>query len=218
MHSKAEPGTVSWLIGREIKYGGIEFNVPRNKVSIQDPRTKAQIAQGGMVGGDRMLYHGYAKKYSQYILPYVEKSDSVTLVEYGILKGTGIAVWCDLFPEGRILGFDIDLGHIINNMDRLKSLGAFKEREPELYEFDQFLDNTFYLMNVLEGATLDICIDDGFHSSESIITTMKSTLPFLSHQFVYFIEDNRHVHREIRTLFPQFYVESAGELTIVSNK
>lgn len=215
-YSMSSPGTIEWLVGTEIKYGGIKTHVPRNKVSPKDPRTKKQLSCGGMVGGDRMLHSGYAKKYSEYLLTYVKKGKPVTVAEFGILMGTGLAIWCDLFQNGRILGLDIDLGHINGNMDNLKNLGAFKRNQPELYEFDQFLDNTEYLGTILKGDRIDICIDDGFHSVESILSTMKSVLPYLSDNFVYFVEDNENVHKEIRSIYSALVVDNEGELTIVS--
>ncbi len=217
-YSTSLPGTVEWLIGTEIKYGGRVYFVPRNRVSPKDPRTKKQLSRGGFTGGDRMLFHGYAKKYSEYLLPCVKKDKPMTVVECGILKGTGIATWCDLFQNGRVLGLDIDLGHINNNMDKLKHLGAFRENKPELYEFDQFLDNTKYFGTILKGDKIDICIDDGFHSIESILCTMKSVMPYLADEFVYFIEDNKDVHKEIRSIYPDLVVDSKGELTVVSRK
>jgi hypothetical protein len=209
-------GTVEWLIGTEIKYGGIETEVPRNKVSPKDPRTKEQLSHGGMVGGDRMLHHGYAKKYSEYLLPYVKKGKPVTVTEIGILKGTGIAIWCDLFQNGRIIGLDLDLEHMNSNMENLKNLGAFKRNQPEIYEFDQFLDNTEYLRTILKGDRIDICIDDGPHSVESILSAMKSVMPYLAHKFVYFIEDNKDVHKELKSIYPALIVDVEGRLTIVS--
>nr|WP_319392824.1 hypothetical protein [uncultured Desulfobacter sp.] len=215
-YSMASPGTKEWLIATEMKYGGIVTQVPRNKVSPKDPRTMEQIRKGGMIGGDRMLHHGYAEKYSKYLLPYIEGNRSVTVVEFGILKGTGIAMWCDLFTDGRILGLDIDLGHINENMVNLKRLGAFKNNRPELYEFDQFEDNIGYLGTILKDDRIDICFDDGLHSTESILNTMKSAMPYLAEESLYFIEDNKDVHKTIRSLYPELLVDSKGELTIVS--
>jgi len=141
-------GTKEWLIGAEIKYGGIvnaaENNVsPHHTNSLSDKsfgfflkKTLASLifkknydktANNVFIGGDRMFVHGYAKKYSDYLMPYVQRGSSVVLAEFGILKGTGIAIWCDLFENARILGLDIDLGHINRNMDNLKSIGAFKK-------------------------------------------------------------------------------------------
>lgn len=215
-YSNAVPATVDWFIGTEIKYGGIVTNVKRNKVSPQDPRTQQQLDTGGMVGGDRMLHHGYARKYSEYLLPYAEKAEPVVLVEFGILKGTGLATWCELFKNGRIIGLDIDLGHINSNMDNLKALGAFSENSPELHEIDQFQDNTEYLGGLLGGQKINICIDDGFHSNESILNTLRCVMPHLAEQFVYFAEDNRNVHLEIRAAYPDLRVDSDGALTIIT--
>lgn len=215
-YQNALPGTRKWLISTEIRYGGIQVNVPRNRVSSKDPRTPEQLGKGGMIGGDRMLHHGYAPKYSECLLPYIEKGEPVTLAEFGILRGTGMAIWCDLFRNGRVLGFDIDLGHINENMSNLKSLGAFERNQPELHEFDQFLDNTEYLGTIFGDEKIDICIDDGAHCTETILNTIRSAMPYLADEFVYFIEDNKTVHKEIRILYPDLLVENEGELTIVT--
>ena len=110
------------------------------------------------------------------------------------------------------------MGHINSNMDNLKKLGAFKRKQPELYEFDQFLDNTEYLGTILKGDKIDICIDDGLHSIESILNSMKSVMPFLADKFVYFIEDNKYVHDEIRSIYPDLIVDNEGELTIIAGR
>ena len=212
----SSPGTIAWLIGTEIKYGGMVNKVPRNKISPKDPRTKKQLLHGGMVGGDRMLLNFYSKMYSEYLLPFVNRGNPVTVAEFGILKGTGLAIWCDLFFNGRILGFDIDLEHITDNMDNLKGLGAFKKNQPEIYEYDQFLDNAEFLGSILKDDKIDICIDDGFHSIESILTTMKSVMPHLAEKFVYFIEDNKYVHKEIKSTFPDLVIDNKGQFTVVT--
>lgn len=214
-YRSSSPGSAPWLIGAEIKFGGLVTDVPRNKVSQQDPRTEAQLRSRGMSGGDRMLHHGYAEAYARHLRRYVD-GRRVTLAEFGILQGGGLAIWCDLFRTGRILGLDIDLGHINRNIGRLRGLGAFIHNEPELYEYDQFLDNKRYVGEILGSDRIDICIDDGFHSAESILATMKSVYPYLADVFVYFIEDNETVHREIRTMYPALTVEHCGEMTVVS--
>ena len=137
---KSSPGSVEWLIGTELKYGGKVSGVKRNRVSPFDPRTKEQLAVGGCTGGDRMLDHAYASSYSSYLHSYIQQIDSrPTICEFGILKGTGLAVWCDLFPSSRCIGFDIDLSHIEQNMENLVKLGAFSANSPEIYEYDQYV-------------------------------------------------------------------------------
>jgi hypothetical protein len=74
------------------------------------------------------------------------------------------------------------------------------------------------LGGILIGNRIDICIDDGLHSRDTILTTMKSVLPHLADDFVYLIEDNRHVHKDIEALYPDLALDRAGELTVVSRR
>lgn len=213
-YKTANPGSVDWLTGAEIKYGGMVTKVKRNKVSPLDPRSGEEVNEGGMTGGDRMGHHGYAQKYAEYLTPFIASDKHLVVAEFGILKGTGLAIWSELFPDARILGLDIDLGHTQNNLDYLMSMGAFSRSKPELHEFDQFVENTAYLESILDGDKIDVCIDDGYHSIESIMCTMKSVMPHLSEEFVYIIEDNRDVHHEIRSTFPELSIDNVDELTI----
>jgi hypothetical protein len=215
-YTRAVPGSPAWLIGAELKYGGIQTNVPRHKVSPHDPRSREEVKKGGMTGGDRFLHHGYAKKYAHYLKPYLSAERPLTLIEVGILKGTGLAIWSELFPNARIIGLDIDLSHFENNRNFLEDQGAFQTDNLELHEFDQFVDNSATLETILNGDSIDIFIDDGFHSNASILTTMKSVLPFLADTFVYFVEDNRRVHTEIRKQYPQYCIENDDRLTIIT--
>ncbi|KAA3613093.1 MAG: hypothetical protein D8M58_12350 [Calditrichaeota bacterium] len=132
------------------------------------------------------------------------------------MKGTGLAIWSELFTNIRILGLDIDLGHINNNMDNLKKLGAFEKNDIELHEFDQFEENIEKLKTVLNDDKVDIFIDDGFHSNETILNTLKSALPHLAEKFVYFIEDNKNVYKEIERLYPELKMDVKGQLTVLS--
>lgn len=213
----ADVGGKSWLIGCELKYGGIQKGVPRKKVSPHDKRTQVQLQTGGMIGGDRMLHHGYAGMYAKYLKKYVGR-DNLVFAEIGILKGNGLAMWCDLFKSARILGFDIDLSHTLNNVDNLKALGAFKNNQPELNEFDQYADNNEFLANLLNGQKINICIDDGCHTDEAILSTLHSVLPHLAKDAVYIVEDNRYVHKQIAEQFPMFDIEHKGLLTVLTFK
>jgi hypothetical protein len=90
------------------------------------------------------------------------------------------------------------------------------EGAPELHEFDQFLDNTALLGRLLHGDKIDIFVDDGYHSDETIVRTLQSALPHLAERFVYFIEDNSEVHVKLRKLYPNLSIDSGGQLTVVS--
>ena len=171
----------------------------------------------GMRGGDRMLDHGYGPKYAQYLARYLDHPGRLTIMEIGILRGTGLAIWSDLFPSARVIGLDIDLSHTRANMAALKMKGAFGEAEPELYEFDQYDPDNRYLDTLLRGDRIDICIDDAAHDSKAILKTLECVMPHMNEWFVYFVEDNATVHEEIRVLCPRYRVESCGELTIISH-
>lgn len=181
-------GSVQWLQQMEENFGGYHNTVPRNKVSPLAPKTKLNPA--GMSGGDRMTRHGYATYYSKHLM---DRTNIKTIVECGILKGTGLAIWSQLFPNADIIGLDIDVSHTQNNLQFLKDKGAFQHKAPELYEYDQFADNQEKINEILKGRTIDIAIDDGHHSDSSITNTLDTLMPHLSKQFVYFIEDNRTV-------------------------
>jgi hypothetical protein len=101
-------------------------------------------------------------------------------------------------------------------LENLKIRGAFRDGDPELHEFDQFLDNRELLASILGDDRIDVYIDDGFHSIESIMTTLRSATPVLADRFVCFIEDNSKVHEEIRRAFPEFSVESCERLSVVT--
>lgn len=181
-------GSDKWLIRREIRYGGIVENVPRCRVSPKDTRSSEVLKFGGMRGGDRMLHNGFARAYSTH-LQHFAGLRTVCLVEVGILKGTGLAVWSDLFPEGRIVGLDIDPQHFHSNYPALVRRGAFQSRPPEVYVFDQLEAKPEDFGRVLNGRKIDILIDDGLHTPEAIAKTLRAARDFMSNSGVVFIED-----------------------------
>lgn len=207
---------VQALISLENRYGGLVTNVKRNKVSPFDPRTKEQLGRGGMIGGDRMSRHGYGLKYAHYLKKYLHRRDLV-LVEVGILRGSGLAIWCDLFKHATIMGLDIDLNHFLNNKEKLISLGAFRKNRPNLYEFDQLGPSIPpNLKSVLENTGIDILIDDGLHMKDAIINTIRLFKPFLKPDWIYIIEDNSNTKKFIPPLFPDCEIVYDGELTIIT--
>jgi hypothetical protein len=211
-----------WLVSAEKHFGGFVKGIKKRKVSPKDPRRYDVAMAVKMQGGDRMAFHGYAGKYAQYLTPvlvgYVLNGKPLTIVEVGILKGTGLAVWADLFPKCRLIGLDIDLSFFVENRDFLKKCGAFKSTKAELYEFDQYANNSQLMRKILNGSGIDICVDDGTHANEPILRTFESMRPYLASRFIYFIEDNADVHKYIKKRFTDFNVESAGELTIITPK
>ena len=185
---EGEPGSVKWLVRREIRYGGIVHNVPRLKVSDRDGRTPKELSFGGMTGGDRMLHHRYADIYSRYLIPFIGRPN-LTVIEVGVLKGSGLAIWADLFPNARIIGLDIDPSHFENNHVELLRRGAFSQNQPEIHVFDQLQDGPDRMSEILGGRKVDIFIDDGLHSPDAIVSSLAALRPHLADDFVVIIED-----------------------------
>ena len=213
-------GSKLWFSAIEKKYGGFITNVKRNKVSDFDPRNKLEVKTGGYTGGDRMYFSNFGKIYSKYLLNLIKKNrnKNITLVEVGILKGSGLAMWSEIFPNAKIIGLDIDINHTQNNIKNLKSLGAFKKSDPELYVFDQFKDGEDEIKKLLNHRKIDVMIDDGFHSDETILNTFHATKPFLSDNFTYFIEDSESAYKVLYKLHSDFKFKKYGVLTVVSKK
>ena len=205
------PGSPEWLVDTEARYGGIVYDVPI-QLSPFDDDSRNMLA----MGGDRMYHHGYASHYSTFLDAYVKNRDKrIVICEVGLLEGTGLAIWCDLFPNARCIGLDVDLSNVKGNMDRLRRLGAFSKNSPELFEYDQFVYSENYIKEILNGDKIDIFADDGHHSEKSIMTTLKSIAPHLNEKFVYFVEDNSDVHKIICKEYPKLAVCSLGELTVL---
>lgn len=210
----------NWLISTEQHYGGLVKVNQRRRISPFDTRSPEILAKTSMQGGDRMSFHDYGKKYAEFLLPFLLKNRlegyPITVVEIGILKGSGLAIWGDLFSNGRIIGLDIDLSYTTENLEHLKQLGAFKNADLELYEFDQYQKNSENMRNIFSRSKIDICIDDGVHSDEAILNTLDIFLPFMASDFVYFIEDNKEVYQKIKQEYPNLIVTHFGELTIIT--
>jgi hypothetical protein len=212
----APVGSADWLIAAEMRFGGHVANVERRRVSSLDPRNKFRLRLGGMTGGDRMFIHGYGHIYAEHLAPFVARRfDRLTLMEAGILRGSGLAIWAELFPNADVIGLDIDLSHTQENLPALKARGAFAKREPELHLFDQFLDGEARMKEILGSRRIDIFIDDGFHSVETIMNTFRAALPFLADRFVYFVEDNDDVAPLLASTYPDKKVTGSGEMTVI---
>jgi hypothetical protein len=214
---KPARGNADWLALCEIKMGGIQQNVTRLQVSDLDPRSKIHIQTGGMTGGDRMIHHNYAKLYERYLSRFIGTSENLNILECGILKGTGLAVWSELFPKALLIGLDIDLDHIKSNFEFLKSRGAFQNNDPLLLNFDQFSPDVSELSEAIGSEKLNIIIDDGFHSDETILNTIYALKPFFAENFVYFAEDNSTVYPKIKENFQEYKVESFGQMTVITS-
>src|SRR5262249_3317322 len=114
------------------------------------------------------------------------------------------------------IGLDVDLGHFEENRSALVKRGAFRQNKPELHEYNQLVSGRDRLEHLLDGKKLDVVIDDGLHSTESIITTWHSAAPFLAPCFVYFIEAYEDLPKVCGSTFSSHDCRTVGFLSLVS--
>jgi len=143
----------------------------------------------GNTGGDRMdpKKHNYASIYAKHLVTMQEGAP--TIVETGILRGSGLAMWSELFPTSMIYGFDLKTETYQSNLGFLKTHG-FDDSRVVVQNMDQRNNNTEYLRGVFGNKIRPaVVIDDGFHTPNAGSLTFRSFQPFLADKFVYFIED-----------------------------
>jgi hypothetical protein len=167
------------------------------------------------------FYHRYGSTYEEFlgsVLP--RRLEPLTVVEVGILNGSGLAIWCDLFPSARVIGLDIDLRNFEANRATLEAAGAFSANRPELHQLDQ-LDPPKareVISTVLGGTKVDVAIDDGCHSSESIRITFDALIPHMADSFVYFVEDNFDTYDLLAHQWPQYQWAQRDEMVVARSR
>ena len=187
------------LIDLEAQFGG-RVEGPKRHASPLDARENR--LSGRMQGGDRMATkHKYASIYARHLADRLESVK--VLVEVGVFQGSGLAIWCELFPEASIIGLDIDLSHYAENIPRLLGLGAFRANFPSVRTYDQLCPCS--LEDVL-SAPIDIYIDDGLHTDDAILSSLKHVAPHLAPNATCFLEDTKTVGPKVREAYPAWKV------------
>jgi hypothetical protein len=198
-------GDADWLIEAEKRYGGFVTGIPRNVYSPAEDRTFTTLT-----GGDRMSpeHHNYAPVYAEFLAPFVaRRMDRMVVVELGILNGSGLAMWSELFQNAHIIGLDLELAHVKR---------AFPHNSFELHEFDELVATPEIFANILCSRKIDIMVDDAFHTDEAILRMFQIAYPFMSDDSVYFMEDNLTVAD--RVVAPDAKIKSVNEITVVRRK
>jgi 23S rRNA U2552 (ribose-2'-O)-methylase RlmE/FtsJ len=107
--------------------------------------------------------------------------------------GASLYAFAEYLPNANIYGADID-ENILFKSNRIKTSYV-----------DQLNSNTFDEMsNNFSNVKYDLIIDDGLHSDEAVLNTFASLHPFLSDQFVYFVEDSFTAGRAIKRIYPEY--------------
>lgn len=181
----ARPRSAMWLRGLERRYAS------ERVVAIAAPQANAISSRKIHFGGDRMsfVHHNYAPSYAKLLRASFPRAPRlrICLVEIGILRGTGLAIWSDYFPHSRIIGLDHDLSHYEQAKPQLLQRGAFRHTTPEVHTFDAYAPQDPSRFGI---SSIDIVIDDGPHTEAAILETAKVLAPLLAENFLYIIEDN----------------------------
>lgn len=214
-------GFASYLIEIEQKMGGIVTGVPVERVSSSDPRTIFRSDLLPMTGGDRMGPNGhfyspvYSLVFRHLLVDMPHKEFDGTIVEVGILNGTGLAMWAEVFPNAAIVGLDVDTTTYQKNVNKLAVLSP-GVRSASVFEFDQF-NPDFEWWETLGRPKISLVIDDGYHSTLSALQTFSGFFEntTFAERWAYIVEDIPAFDSELRSNFPGIHPESFGEITVV---
>ena len=143
------------------------------------------IDHGGNNTGGDMNDHGYSKYYERYLSSI--RNENISLLEIGIFKGNGLAVWSKYFPNGKIYGLDIGVKTFKQNKSYFEKIDdtVFNNLE-ELYVADSRDDIS---VEKLDLPQFDIIIDDGHHKVDSQYKTFCNFYKYLNNKGIYIIED-----------------------------
>jgi len=132
-----------------------------------------QISKIGFT--DKNTVHSYIPVYENLFRNRYETAQNV--LEIGVFDGGSIKLWEDSFPNAQIYGLDVDM-----KRNRCK----FGKRV-HLLQGDAY--NQAKLQELLQNVALDVAIDDGPHTLQSMIAFLKLYFPKLSVDGVLVIED-----------------------------
>lgn len=113
-------------------------------------------------------------RYEPHIAPLRDKP--VKLLEIGVLNGGSVRTWKDYFPNGQIIGADIN-----------PEVRQYADDRISIEIMDQ--GNNGDLDRLAAMGPYDVIIDDGSHHWYHQITTFRKLMPSLKAGGVYIIED-----------------------------
>lgn len=211
--------TEQQIIDLEAKYSGgkITLNLPMWEKSPNDPAALPRSVFDGhrmRRDGDSRA-HGYAKTYAKIINAMPAPK---IVVELGVLRGMGLAIWCDLFPDARVIGLDWDLSKWASHSATLIERGAFLRNSPEVHQFDELAPDIEQTMaRILDGARIDFFIDDALHRDDANLYVFRKLSPFMSQNGVYVIEDSVTIPNVLACKYATLNIRREGALTWISS-
>jgi hypothetical protein len=202
-------GSPGWLIRTEQTYSPSRdrYRATNSRLS---PNRRLVNSGGDKMGLDR---NGYAPAYADILRRWIGQGPA--LVELGAFRGSGLALWCELFTDGHIVGLDVDLEHFRENEPALRARGAFSERTPDVLQFDAYSPDTTSLEQSLDGRRIDVFIDDGPHKEDPSCLVAARILPLLADRFTYVVEDVDEIYGCLREVFAGCRIEQVSRGLVV---
>jgi len=202
-------GSPGWFIATESRYAPVRDRGPAANSPLS-PKRRLTNSGGDKMGFDR---NAYAELYSAILERWI--GSSPTLVELGIFQGSSLAMWCDLVPDGLVIGLDVSLDAFEANLPRLVRRGAFARNAPTVRVFDAFAPDRAILESVLDGRKIDVFIDDGPHDEAPSCLTAAAVRPLLADRFTYIVEDKDVVYECLHSIFAGCEIKDAGHGLVV---
>jgi SAM-dependent methyltransferase len=148
---------------------------------IREILIKYKINGFGEDGGtDKSSEHTYDEYYSKVFEEYIDKN--ISLLEIGILYGGSALLWSKLFPNSKLVFIDSE-----NNVSP-KIWSLMDENNYDFLIQDAFTDETIKELQ-LKYDGFDIIVEDGPHTLESQIFTIKNYSKLLKEGGILIIED-----------------------------
>ena len=121
-------------------------------------------------------HHDYLKHYWRHFRD--RRISAKKVLEIGVQTPRSVKMWEEFFPNAIIHGIDID-----------ENCSAFENGRVQMHIGDQ--TNEFFLTKFLQktGGDFDVIIDDGMHTSYSILKSFSYLYPALTTHGIYAIED-----------------------------
>jgi demethylmacrocin O-methyltransferase len=128
----------------------------------------------GIPGTDKNTRHNYIDGFYEKEFKKYQEKENISILEIGIANGASLYLWAKYFKNAKITGIDIE-DRIVEQwkLDNIK------------YIFEDGYKETF----VKNIGFYDIIIDDGPHTLESQLFSLKYYLPKVNKGGIFIIED-----------------------------
>lgn len=147
-------------------------------MSAATPYPTSNFAEHCPSSTDKQNGHGYGRVYDRIILPCLDRTAQLHVLEIGVHTGGSMRLWESLFPAARVFGIDIDLRCTDHATDRTRVFIGDATQAGVLSKVCDVAEPGFNLI-----------VDDGSHAERDYLTTFFMLFPALVADGVYVVED-----------------------------